>query len=184
MISPPNACRRTPILGLLLLAALTPAARGQEPPPAGAFGETVEVRVVNLEAVVTDKDGLPVTGLEPTDFLLKVDGQEVPIGYFTEVRGGAAVAAAPPAEGAAQAPPGIPSLEAGTPVGTSYLVYIDEYFGIARDRDVVIDRIVADLPRLGPEDRMAVVAYDGRGLNLITSWTCSTTALERAFRTS
>lgn len=173
-----------PLLGLPLLAVLTAPASAQEPPAAGGFGETVEVRVVNIEAVVTDKDGLPVTGLEPGDFLLKIDGQEVPIGYFTEVRGGDAVAPTPAEEGAAPAPPGMPALSPGTPVGTSYLVYIDDYFSIARDRDVVLERIVADLPRLGPEDRMAVVAYDGRELKLITSWTGSTSALTRAFRTA
>jgi hypothetical protein len=48
--------------------------------------------VVNLEVVVTDRDGLPVTGLTAGDFRLLVDGGETPIRYFTEVRGGDAVA--------------------------------------------------------------------------------------------
>jgi hypothetical protein len=63
------------------------------------FGETLEVRVVNLEVVVTDRDGLPVTGLAPSDFRLSVDGQALPIRYFTEVRGGDAVAPETAAEG-------------------------------------------------------------------------------------
>ena len=138
-----------------------------EAAPASIFGETVEVRVINVEVVVTDKQGLPVTGLQPGDFALKVDGAEVPIQYFTEVRGGDAI------EGPPDAPvmvPGVPQLAPGTPVGTSYLVFIDDFYPLARDRDLVIEKLSADLGRLRPEDRMAVVAYDGLQLEMLSSW--------------
>ena len=159
--------------GLSAQASGTPAAAG-----APLFGETVEVRVINVEVVVTDKDGLPVTGLQPNDFLLKVDGEQLPIQYFTEVRGGDAI------EGPADEPviPGVPQLAPGTPVGTSYLVFIDDFYPLQRDRDKVIERISADLGRLGPEDRMAVVAYDGLRLEMLSSWSQSVPELERVFR--
>lgn len=159
--------------GLSAQASGTPAAAG-----APLFGETVEVRVINVEVVVTDKDGLPVTGLQPNDFLLKVDGEQLPIEYFTEVRGGDAI------EGPADEPviPGVPQLAPGTPVGTSYLVFIDDFYPLQRDRDKVIERISADLGRLGPEDRMAVVAYDGLRLEMLSSWSQSVPELERVFR--
>jgi len=41
------------------------------------FGETIDVRVVNVEVVVTDGSGNRVNGLKPADFHLKVDGKEV-----------------------------------------------------------------------------------------------------------
>ena len=41
---------------------------------ASTFGETIDVRVVNVEAVVTDRGGTRVFGLTPDDFLLLVDG--------------------------------------------------------------------------------------------------------------
>jgi len=150
-----------------------------EAAPASIFGETVEVRVINVEVVVTDKQGLPVTGLQPGDFALKVDGAEVPIQYFTEVRGGDAI------EGPPDAPvmvPGVPQLAPGTPVGTSYLVFIDDFYPLARDRDLVIEKLSADLGRLRPEDRMAVVAYDGLQLEMLSSWSQSSAELERVFR--
>lgn len=176
---------RRPLLPLaaLALSVWAGVAGAQSAPPVRSFGETVDVRVVNLEAVVTDKDGLPITGLEPGDFKLEIDGRQVPIGYFTEVRGGQAVV--PQASEAGDAAfPGMPTLAPGTPVGTSYLVFIDEYFSVARDRDQVLRRMVQDLPRLGPEDRMALVAFDGKGLTLLSSWSSSPSALERAFRTA
>jgi len=146
--------------------------------PAALFGETVEVRVINVEVVVSDKQGLPVTGLSGADFALKVDGGEVPIEFFTEVRGGDAIEG-PPEEPAI---PGVPQLAPGTPVGTSYLVFIDDFFSLQRDRDRVIERLSADLARLAPEDRMAVVAYDGRRLEMLSTWSQSSAELERVFR--
>ncbi|HSM50914.1 MAG TPA: VWA domain-containing protein, partial [Thermoanaerobaculia bacterium] len=165
-------------LSLALAVAPRPV-HGQEATPP-VFGETVEVRVVNLEVVVTDRGGLPVTGLEASDFRLLVDGAEVPIGFFTEVRGGTAVA--PEAVAEEPAVPGAPALAPGEPVGTSYLVFIDELFAVQRDRNQVLSRLRDDLGRLGPEDRMAIVAFDGRKLTMLSSWSGSAAGLDKALR--
>ncbi len=142
-----------------------------------SFGETLDVRVVNIEAVVVDKDGNRVSGLTREDFRLRVDGKDVPIEYFTEVRSGDAVA--PPEGGAPSA--GMPALSPGTPVGTSYLVFIDDFFSEPVDRNRTLDALLKQLPNLTPEDRMAVVAYDGRKLEMLTTWSQSVPALERVF---
>ena len=168
---------------LVTIGAAAAALRAQAPGTQSAaltplFGERVEVRVVNVEVVVTDKQGLPVTGLQAADFSLKVDGEEQPIQYFTEVRGGDAI------DGPAEEPaiPGVPQLAPGTPVGTSYLVFVDDFYPLQRDRNKVIEKISADLGRLRPEDRMAVVAYDGLRLEMLSSWSQSSAELERVFR--
>ena len=87
------------ILPVLLAALALPVAGQQQPAapeePSSIFGETIDVRVVNVEVVVTDRQGNRVTGLGPGDFRLRVDGKDVPIEYFTEVRGGQAIAATP-----------------------------------------------------------------------------------------
>jgi VWFA-related protein len=157
-------------LAVVALSAPRVAA-AQEPSP---FGETIEVRVVNLEVVVTDRDGNRVQGLAPQDFRLRVDGQVVPIEYFTEVRGGTAV------EGPAAGTPGMPALAAGSPVATSYLVFVDELFTLERDRDRALDRLRGELPGMGPEDRMAIVAFDGKRVEMLSTWSGSVPALERA----
>jgi VWFA-related protein len=168
------------VRGWLLVGAWCAAAAAAQEQPPGTFGEIIEVRVVNIEVVVTDRDGVRVPGLQAPDFRLKVDGQEVPIEYFTEVRGGDAIAPEAPAAGAA--PPGLPALQAGDAVGTSYLLFIDELFAIERDRDRVLRSLLDDLPRLGAEDRLAVVAYTGRGLEMLSSWSQSQPGLERALK--
>jgi VWFA-related protein len=145
----------------------------QAPLP-GVFGEVLEVRVVDVEVVVTDRDGARVRGLAPEDFRLTVDGDEVPIEFFTEVVGGVA------ADTAATAGTVKPQLGGGEPLGVSWLVFIDDYFSIGRERDEVLDALRAQLGNLGPADRMAIVAWNGRQLEMLTSWTRSLPALERA----
>ena len=55
-----------------------------------AVVESVEVRVVNFEVVVTDQTGLSVRGLSRADFELLVDGEPTEIDYFTVVENGVA----------------------------------------------------------------------------------------------
>ncbi|MCM2269862.1 MAG: VWA domain-containing protein, partial [Thermoanaerobaculia bacterium] len=170
--------RRLAVVPALTAALAAPLAAQEGPSPA-IFGETVEVRVVNLEVEVTDRDGFAVTGLAPADFELEVDGERVPIRYFTEIRGGTAVAT----EGGAPAEIGsVPDLVPGEPVGTSYLVFVDDFFPLSRDRNRVLEALRDDVGRLKPEDRMAIVAFDGNELAMLTSWTNSPRELERALR--
>ena len=95
-------------LAAALLAVAAPAAAQPDPRPSESFGEVVDVRVVNVEVVVTDRSGERVTGLTPESFRLRVDGEPVPITYFSEVVDGVArpidrlsVTAAPEAAGGA-----------------------------------------------------------------------------------
>ena len=171
----------------VLLAALPLSA--QQPPapeePASIFGETIDVRVVNVEVVVTDRQGNRVTGLGPGDFRLRVDGKDMPIEYFTEVRGGQAIAATPPdtaGSGQTSAIQGLPALAPGSAVGTSYVVFIDDYFSVAARRNEVLRELMDDLGRLGPEDRMAVVAFDGKKIDMLSNWSGIERELHRAFQ--
>jgi VWFA-related protein len=169
---------------LAILTLALPAAAWQQQPPAAEpppsiFGEQIEVRVVNVEVVVTDKDGNRVSGLAPSDFALKVDGKTVPIEYFSEVRGGQAIAPGA-AAAAGEALPGLPTLAPGSTVGTSYLVFIDDYFSIQPRRNEVLRSLKEQLTRLRPEDRMAIVAFGGRSLDMLSTWSNSERVLSRA----
>lgn len=145
-----------------LLSAQSERTTAEQTP---VFGETVDVRVVNLEVVVTDRKGQRIKGLGAQDFELRLDGESVPIEYFSEIDEGIIQDAG---EIEAVAPGG---LEAGEPVATSYLLFIDEFFSITRDRDRLIDRLIDQVSSMGPEDRMAVVRYDGKQLERLSGWT-------------
>jgi VWFA-related protein len=157
---------------LLALVAVAPSAAAQEA-PIDVFGEVIDVRVVNVEVVVTDRDGNRVTGLGPEDFRLLVDDREVPVEYFSEVLAGEV-------RGGPAAVPGVPAAEAGNTVGTSYLVYVDDYLSVKRDRNQILQGLVDDLAFLRPGDHLALVAFDGTQVEMLTSWTSSQREIRRA----
>ncbi|MEM7586870.1 MAG: VWA domain-containing protein [Acidobacteriota bacterium] len=164
----------------IALAVLLLVTGGFTTSPADAqdtsFGEVIDVRVVNLEVVVREK-GERVTGLKPEDFVLTVDGKEVPIEYFTEVLGGTAVVRGDESAGAT-----VPALAPGVEVGTSYLVFIDEYFALPSDRSRVVRKLIEQLSYLGPKDRMAIVAFNGTKVEMLSTWSQSVSALERVLQ--
>lgn len=169
------------IFAISIVFTLSRYAAAQQPAPAAEppiFGEELDVRVVNVEVVVTDKQGNRVSGLKPEDFRLRVDGKDVPVEYFTEVKEGRSLSPAGSDPAASASLPGV-APEGAVP--TWYLVFIDDYFAIAPHRNAVLQSLKADLGRLGPEDRMAIVAFDGGRLSMISNWSGSRNALERAF---
>ena len=166
-----------------MLAALVLAspATSQDVPLPDLFSDTIDVRVVNVEVVVTDRDGSRVQGLQVGDFELLVDGEPVPIGYFTEIDDGTARGATEQRIDE-EAMPAVPSLEPDEPVRTNYLVFIDEYFAVRKQRDRVLKRLERDLAELGPHDQVALVAFDGRNVARLTDWTGARDELRDAFR--
>jgi VWFA-related protein len=144
-----KALKLLPLLALLPI----PAARAQETP---FFGEVVDVRVINVEAVVTSR-GQRLQGLKKEDFRLLVDKAEVPIDYFEEAGS-----------------PGSP------PPGISYLVFLDNSFSIPARRNPALEELRVSLARLRPEDRMAIVAYDGRRLEMLSPSTADRVQLQSA----
>lgn len=162
-----------------VLSAALPALAQEEPP--SIFGEEIDVRVINVEVVVTDGKGNRVTDLKPGDFRLKVDGKPVSVEYFTEIREGQALAA--PTPGTQAGPERVaepPAVEPGTQVGTHYLVFVDDYFLIASQRNDVLRSFKRDLAALQPADRMSVLAWDGGRLSRLADWTGSKEEIGRA----
>ena len=168
--------------GLVVFAGIlwTIALQAHEVPaePAPGVGDSIDVRVVNVEVVVTDRLGKRVTSLKPGDFELKVDGKPVPVEYFTEVKGG--VAAAPAAEAGAPAAEALPGAEPGAAVGTNYLVFVDGLLSIQQQRNVVLAALKRELGSLGPEDRMSIVSWNGGRLVRFAGWTGSREELAQA----
>ena len=167
-------CRLFSCLVICFVSCMTATKAGAQGADGGyqsPFGEVIDVRVVNLEVAVTDQ-GTHVSGLGPQDFVLSVDGKEVEIDYFTEVR-------ASVAQGDENASAMVPALTPGKPVETSYLLFIDEFFSVKQRRDQVLRGILDQLAGLQPGDRMAVVAYDGRKFEVLSPWKSSASDVEQ-----
>lgn len=67
----------------------------QQPVENPKLTETIEVRVINVDVVVTDRKGNPITGLKKEDFELYENGVRKPITNFYEVEGSPITTAAP-----------------------------------------------------------------------------------------
>jgi VWFA-related protein len=165
----PIRCTTAAMVSLCLSMSLS-AQEAPRSPQEQVFGETIDVRVVNVEAVVTDREGKRVRGLKAGDFRLLVDGREVPVEYFAEVAEGNAVSAS--GSGGPVA--------AGEEVGRNYLVFIDESISIQSQRDDLLKKLKLDLNLLRPADRMAVLAFDGLHIDILAPWTQDATALAAA----
>ncbi len=84
-----------PIRLLLISLAAAVAAAVPVRPQLPELEETVEVRVVNVDVVVTDADGRLVRGLEREDFRLWVNGRPASIDYFSAIENRRPVDASP-----------------------------------------------------------------------------------------
>ena len=164
------------LIPLLLLAGPLSLA-AQAPAPAGAnaegmeIGESIDVRVVNVEAVVTDRHGQRIKGLKPADFRLLVDGKEVPIDYFTEIRGGTT----------GEVHSDVSASSVWGTLGRNLLIFVDQSYTIQAQLDPVLRRLEEDLDRLAPGDQIALVAADREGhLKILTNWTSDAGRLRAA----
>ncbi|HEV7506252.1 MAG TPA: VWA domain-containing protein [Thermoanaerobaculia bacterium] len=174
----------SPVFRMLvfLAAALPLAAQNPAPvPPPETFSGSIDVRVVNVEAVVTDHRGQRVSGLTAKDFHLRVDGKEMPIDSFAEVGGGKAAVAAAPAASAGPAGSAGPSEAAAPPQGRSLVVFIDESFAVKSHRDIVLKKLAIQLGQLEAADRVAVVAFDGTRMSVLCDWTDDRAVLSDIF---
>lgn len=162
--------RPVALLLLLLIGAHGAVAQEQEPTKGtepggekGVFSETVQVNVVNVDVVVTDRDGNPVTDLKRDDFVVHEDGKPVEIKYFDVLRSKAPPAAAEsietapptPAETADQAPAGTDE----SPV--SVVLLVDNANIRAANRNRVFRRLEEFLGRATRlKTRIMVASYD------------------------
>jgi VWFA-related protein len=125
----------------LLLAAVLAAAPAHGQDTDLAFGDVIDVHLVNVEVWVRDPKGNPVTGLTAEDFVVFEDGKRVEVTHFSELRGGAGA----PATALERLP--IPEEEpaeeaaAGEGDGAGHLVlYLDDlHLGSLSRKDVVED---------------------------------------------
>ncbi|MGH9381271.1 MAG: VWA domain-containing protein [Thermoanaerobaculia bacterium] len=174
--------------GLALVCLLGTGVTAQAPEESAdlqQFGAAVEVRVVNVDVHVTDKQGNPVTGLGPEDFELFEDRRPVAISNFYAVEDGrpdAGAAAEAEARPAAEAPPTAPTVAEELPPEQQLhmVVYVDNLNLRPFNRNRVLRSLRTFLDQhLAPGDRAMVVSYE-RSLHVRQPFTSDSGALSRA----
>jgi VWFA-related protein len=162
----------------LLLASAAAAEAGPPPPEWPGAVVRVTVGLVQVDAVVTDKEGRPVTDLTPADFAIKEGGQEREITHLTYVRlAPVAAGASPPAP--VPAPAAAPAL-APRFRGRMVTIVVDDlnvsFEGLFRIRDALHQYIDT---RLAPGDRAAILRTGG-GASVMEQFTSDTARLHAA----
>ena len=136
------------------------------------YGASVEVRVVNVDVVVTDKAGHRVTGLTKDDFEILEDGKPQKITNFDEERGVAAASAAGSTVEAAAA--------AHRPRRFIIFVDNDSLQTVARKRLFTALRHFAETQLL-PGDQASLISWSrGGGLRIAAPLTDNRTILGAA----
>ncbi|HEX7614824.1 MAG TPA: VWA domain-containing protein [Thermoanaerobaculia bacterium] len=146
------------LLGAALAASETRAAETVPP-----LVRSVEISITNVDVVVTDAKGRPVTDLTPLDFILTQEGKKQTISNFSFVRNTntpAVPAAEPaplepsPAASPAPAPP-------PGPAGAHLVVFLDFLHLTAPNRNRAVASLAEFLPRtVGPRVEVQVVSFD------------------------
>lgn len=160
----------------------------EESQPVGAFVETVDVSVVNVDVYVTDRDGNPVTGLTQDDFELRVDGKPETITNFFAVTGGAViettaaeVEAETPEEPAPRRPTAAPPTEAEVPESQRLwmVIYVDNSNLDPLNRNRVFRQLREFLhDTVDATDQVMVMSYE-RTLNVRQPFTSDAQAVAR-----
>ena len=157
------------LAAVILAAFAAPLAAQDQPLP--TFREAVEVRVMDLDVVVTDSHGRPVPDLTQGEFSVKVDGKPVPLDYFARVAEGTIhapdLASAPPERVLAEYRKGE---EAYVP--RHFLLYVDVGHLSPGYRNRALESLRDFVTRLGPSDTGRIVLFDRRARDL-TPWTAS-----------
>ncbi len=155
--------RALSVIPALLAAGLAGSLFAQDLPQ-GSFGAAVEVRVVNVDVQVVDRDGVPVDGLEKGDFELLVDGKPVEITNFARsTRSFAAPPAAAPAAGEPAAPSEPVAAASSVNAGPRprLVVFLDDLHLIPAHRNRVLaelDGLLEDQEKLGVD--VGIVRFD------------------------
>ncbi|HEV7488108.1 MAG TPA: VWA domain-containing protein [Thermoanaerobaculia bacterium] len=150
---------------LLVVAMSVSVAAPQQP-----LVESIEVRVANIDVVVRDKSGNPVTGLTKDDFELYEDGTKQPITNLYEVRRNADVVATQPSR-SDETP------SAGTPAAPveqrprKLILFVDSFSLQPSRRAPILAAVEKFIDRqMKPEDQAMLVSWR-LSVNVITPFT-------------
>jgi len=137
----------------------------QQLPSIPKLTESVSVRVINVDVVVTDRKGNPIRGLKQDDFQLYENGKPQKITNFYEVN-----SAAKPAVGATPSPAASPQATVPAPATDEYIpapakrkyVFFVDNLSLAPFHRNTVFRAMKDFVRknMGPNDQAMIATFN------------------------
>ncbi len=146
----------------------TPLVAQDEAAPDERYEEVVDVHVVNVEVVVTDKEGKPVTGLTREDFELYEDGQPMVLTNFfaAEVPSEASIEALEEAGGEA-----LGALPVSGTSGLKLVIFVDQLNIGPQNRKLLFERLRQELRERAAPGTEVMVATMGSRLEIAQPFT-------------
>jgi VWFA-related protein len=144
----------------VLALTLGAAALAQPPPDSPPqYEEEIEVRVMDIDVVVTDRKGDPITDLTREDFELYENGKRVAIAYFSRIVGGSIEDVPEPAvEVVATQPPR---------AAVTWVIFVDQTNMVPKTRNEAMNQLQAFFRRaVTAGDRGAVALNDGSSFRI------------------
>lgn len=162
-------------------------AESDEVQPRGVFEEAVQVKIVNVQVFVRDKQGNPITGLSKDDFELYEDGKPMPITNFYEMLGGERTDRQEEPE---EAEPGVPvrthpeldprASQVPEDERLNLVIYIDNFNIRPFNRNRVFRHLREFLrSNVTRADRVMLASYN-RSLKIERGWTSDPTLISNA----
>ncbi|HVS31782.1 MAG TPA: VWA domain-containing protein [Thermoanaerobaculia bacterium] len=168
--------RVLPAVSLLLAAPLL----AQQQPALPILGETIEVSIVSLDVIVTDRQGNRVRGLKPSDFEVRENGKLQTITNFAEYTvDGPPVSVGAPVSSAAR-PPAEDSRPPQNP--RTMVLFVERVQLLPPDADRLfasMEETVRSVVR--PGDAVAIVTWD-RAMKVVRDFTDDVEALSSTIR--
>jgi VWFA-related protein len=118
-----SAALQSSLLMLLIAVMSVPVVTAQELP---YFVDAIEVEVVNIDVVVSDRKGKLISGLTRDDFVLLVDGEPVELTNFLAVSDGRPVIAASGIAGEPEPPAAEPEATLPESQQLNMVVFVDD----------------------------------------------------------
>lgn len=168
---------RFPVLACCL--ALASAVAAQSPPE---FSETVEVRVTNVDFIVTDAKGEPVHGLSKNDFEMLENGKACEISNFHEMSWQSAetkTLAIPQPD----SPSTVSSSSPGPAQGRRFIFYLDNTTLAPHVRNELLTSAKAFVRRNVQKHDQVLVATWNRMLTIRLPWTSDRDRVDDVFDT-
>lgn len=139
---------RRPLLPFALSLILTGSVLAQDPP---IYTERIDVRIANVDIVVTDRSGKVVTGLTSDDFELVAGGVPQKIVNFYEAAGA----------GPGATPGGAPAASAVKTIPRRIILFVDNTSLTANHRKSILEQVRNLLGQtLTAGDETMIVTYD------------------------
>ncbi|HEX2120699.1 MAG TPA: VWA domain-containing protein [Thermoanaerobaculia bacterium] len=144
------------------------------------YQETVEVVLHSLHAVVTDRDGKPVTGLTKEDFVLLEDGVPQTITNFSMYDSTVTTFASDYVPGAGAPPPPAPAAE-NAPPPRRFVFFVDEMGMQAMARKSLTTHALALVKSMRPGDVATIVRPTGTS-RIVQDYTGDIETIEKSLR--